>query len=140
MKNLFKLFIVVSFVFAAFACGNNKSEKSNSAELELGSAKVEVLYFHSNRRCKSCNKIEEIAKKVVLEDFENKDVKFHAINFENNENKKLAERFNVNWSSLIIVSDNENTDLTDTAFKIVNADSELLRSNIIETINLYLNK
>ena len=142
MKNLFKLFAICSFVFVAFACGNNKSnsEKSESAQLELGNAKVEVLYFHSNRRCASCNKIEEIAKNVVSEDFKNDDVKFHAINFDNKENKELAEKFKINWSSLVIVSSDENTDLTDRAFQLINADSEKLRSEVVETISLYLNK
>jgi len=142
MNNLFKIFAISVFVLVTFACGNNKksSDKAETSQLELGNAKVEVLYFHSNRRCASCNKIEEIAKNVVSEDFKNEDVKFHAINFDNKENKELAEKFKINWSSLVIVSSDENTDLTERAFQLINADSEKLRSEVVETISLYLNK
>lgn len=131
------LTLVVSTLMSG--CGEQKRSEESSEEIVLGEAKVEVIYFHGNRRCPNCNAIEDAAKQVVFEDFNNnEDVKFFAINFEKSDNKEFAKKFDIRMSSLIVSSGDEYIDLTLDAFQFAMTDPEYFKSEVIDVINEYL--
>ncbi len=122
------------------SCGSSTENKEQAAEKQAyGQAKAEVYYFHGDRRCPTCNAIEELAKSFVLETYkDNSDVKFFAINFDKKENKDIAEKFGAQWSSLFIASGDKKLDLTIEAFQYVKSDPDYLKGEIKDIIDGFL--
>jgi len=141
MKTIFKSFTIISFMFLFIACGNSQSDqgKNDETPTEYGISKVEVYYFHTDRRCKTCLNIEEVAHNLIKSDYADQDVKFYSINFDKNENKSIAEKYNVTWSSLFVTSGEKFEDLTDLAFQVANSEPQKLSDRMKEVIDLYLN-
>ena len=69
------------------------------------SDKVLVYYFHTTFRCATCNRIEELARNVVKEDFTEElasgAVEWRTVNFQ--ERAELAGRYNVTSSTVVVV-------------------------------------
>ncbi len=68
---------------------------------------IHVYYFHGDRRCKTCLAIESNAKKVLKTDFteevDQKRIVWHAVNTDKDENSHFEEKYNLMFSSLILV-------------------------------------
>ena len=66
-----------------------------------------VYYFHTTRRCGPCSYIENLTKKVVLEDYaqhiKRGDLAFKAVNVEHSQNRHLIQRYNL-FSQAVVVS------------------------------------
>jgi len=140
-----KKYSLLSIVFIAsllmFSCGGNaeKNKEVTVEKPEYGKAKAEVYYFHGDRRCPTCNAIEELAKNFVAETYkDNPDVKFFVINFDNKENKEISEKFGAQWSSLFIASGDKKLDLTVEAFQYVKTDPEYLKGEMKNIIDDFL--
>ena len=65
-----------------------------------------MLYFHGKQRCITCNAIERLTKEVIEQDFAQqlKDGKiiFKVIDISTKEGEKIANTYEVTWSSLYI--------------------------------------
>lgn len=139
-----KTLYIITMLFLGliiFSCGGSKEESSDklSETLTYGEAKVEIYYFHGDRRCPNCNAIEDVAKSVVYEDFKNnEDVEFFAINFEKNYNREIAKKYGINMSSLVVASQDEFIDLTIDAFQHAMSNPDYLKSEMIDVIENYL--
>jgi len=84
-------------------CSNDCNKCTKSAETKLASNSQEVAgvyYFHGDRRCKTCKAVGGKAQEVA----ERLNVKFFDINFDQEENKALAEKFQASSSGLYIKS------------------------------------
>lgn len=84
---------------------------------------MEVLYFHGAQRCATCIAIERNAKELVesayAEPLKSGKLVFRSVDISKEE--ALAEKYEVSWSSLILVDYDKNgkesvTNLTDFAF------------------------
>lgn len=99
------LFILL--VFAGFAsCKGSQSAKAQNSAQTGQKEYVEVIYFHGKQRCVTCNAIEKLAKEVVEKDFAQqfKDGKvvFRIVDISTEEGEKIADKYEVTWSSLFI--------------------------------------
>ncbi len=147
MRKLLFILTAAIFSFTIISCGgeaqstNGKEEKAAQEEqLVLGTHKVEVYYFHADRRCPSCNAVENVAKQTVTEQFaNNEDVKFFSINFDRSHNKEIAAKYDIKWSSLIIVSGEKLMDLTLEGFQHAGTNPEIFEKEIVQVINEFLN-
>ena len=96
----------MAMCFGLFACGNNNSKNDKATEEESKKDCVEVLYFHGKQRCATCMAIEKNAKEVLetqfAEELKNGTVVFKSIDISKDENEKIAAKYEVTWSSLII--------------------------------------
>lgn len=67
---------------------------------------VEELYFHSKQRCATCIAIENNSRAVVEEQFREQlndgTLVFRSIDISENENREIAEKYEVTWSSLFV--------------------------------------
>ncbi|MCE5225391.1 MAG: nitrophenyl compound nitroreductase subunit ArsF family protein [Porphyromonadaceae bacterium] len=67
---------------------------------------VEVLYFHGKQRCITCKSIEKHTKDVLTAYFadqvKNGKIVFRVIDISEPANEKIAEKYEVTWSSLFI--------------------------------------
>lgn len=140
MKNYIQTLFVAALALIIVSCGNSQTGDSPvpSDSTEYGIAKVDVLYFHAERRCPTCLKIEEVAKKVVETYYADKDVEFFVINFEEEANAEIVKKFNVVWSSLFISSGEKVEDLTDYAFQVVKSDENALIERMRSVIDVFL--
>ena len=87
-------------------------------------SRIEVLDFHSTHRCMTCNAIEANTK-YTLDKYFSKEMKaskitFKVINVDDEKNEKMAEKFEVSGTALIlnVIKGGKEThiDLTDFAF------------------------
>lgn len=139
-KSLILLLCIISLA----SCSTKPAKESASEAVQptvLEGAKVLVVYFHGPQRCKTCLAIQRVASELVASDFaDNPEVKFSEIDFSLAENDALAERFEIAWSSLILVSGDKHVDLTDQGFANAVKNPDLLRKIIIEEITNLLNQ
>lgn len=89
-----------------FACGNSNAKSNKTTEEQSQKDRVEVLYFHGKQRCATCMAIEKNAKEAVeaqfADELKNGTVVFKAIDISKAENEKIAEKYEVTWSSLFV--------------------------------------
>jgi len=129
MKNLSTLIVLFIIMLAAASC--NKSGNKLQANAEEIKNQTVVYYFHVDRRCRTCMKIEKTTFNLVVHDFAKErkagKLSFKQFNIDREENLDMAIEFEASGSKLCIVNyDNDGkktiTDLTDFAF--ANAFSE----------------
>lgn len=70
-------------------------------------AYVEVLYFHGKVRCQTCNDIEastsQVVKSLFAKELKNRQLVYRVVDISQQRNKSLARKYQVSWSSLILV-------------------------------------
>lgn len=118
MKKLIGLMFMTLLVTVIMA-GGYAQTKQNSTDSK---ARLEVIYFHATNRCPTCNAIEDNAKKLLGKSFkqqlDNGTIKFEAYNVDESANKALVEKYQISFSTLLIVkSDGTKTDFTSKAFQ-----------------------
>lgn len=97
MKSLlicFILFLGSFFLFLLSAQAQGYPQKKTEAQ-----PKVEVIQFHLEHRCYSCNKMEEYSRET-LNSYPG--VPFRLYNVEDKRNEKLAEQFKATGTSLFL--------------------------------------
>lgn len=153
-----KSILLSMLILAAFACSNNKDQKQKESTIpERGVVQsentvdeadvAEVYYFHGNRRCETCKAVGIISngftKMTYKNELENGKVKYHEINYDQEGNEKLVEKFQVSGSSLFVrtVKDNheEIVNLTELAFLYAALDADKIREAIKSEIEIVLN-
>ncbi len=143
MKNNILVLTIAVFAFTLLSCGGSaekQSAKSESVEV-AETAKVMVYYFHGKQRCKTCLAIQKVAEETIGESFaKNADVKFIELDYSDKANEALVEKYQVANSSLIIVSGDGFTDLTNIAFANAIRNPDDLKEAIVTEINNYLNQ
>jgi hypothetical protein len=104
------------FVFHEGNAQTNKSKSKPNVK-----ATVEVIQFHSEHRCMTCNKIEKLTR-TALKSFP--DIPFSLVNVDDAKNEKKAAQFEATGTALFLYNPKtgKKKDLTDFAF--MNADNE----------------
>lgn len=135
--------IAVCFVFISCKVNTGNGEVVQSGHNATVRDHVEVLYFHGKQRCATCKAIENNVEAVMKANFadqeRNGDVVFKVIDISKEENKEIAERYEVTWSSLFIVKckDGEEVSVNMTKFAFENARkaSDVFKNGIVKTVN-----
>lgn len=106
-----KLIWILAVFFGLTACGGDEAEMSDTTKKEqtwpqVAKERVEILYFHGTQRCATCLAIERNAKEAIESQFADAlrtgKVVFRTIDISEAENKAIAEKYKVTWSSLFI--------------------------------------
>ncbi len=98
-----KLLVIFALIIGLTSCRNG----GNTANAESSEKdRVEVIYFHGKQRCATCMAIEENAKELVntafVDEVKNGDVVFRTVDISTPEGEKIADRYEVTWSSLFV--------------------------------------
>ncbi|MDD4151499.1 MAG: nitrophenyl compound nitroreductase subunit ArsF family protein [Candidatus Gracilibacteria bacterium] len=115
MKKIIILFTLLIFMTS---CGNNKTEiqanntNENITEVQAENIqkaeKIEIVLFHATQRCFSCNMMEELTKKTLMEnfrdDFESGKITFKEINAEDPINNEIVTKYGATGLSIFINS------------------------------------
>ncbi len=112
-KNLF--LSVTTFMLLLFAACNSEAQNPQQLSTSNPHAKIEVIQFHSEHRCMTCNKIEKLSREA-LKDFSN--IPFSLVNVDNEKNEKIAEEFEAFGTALFLhnLATGEKKNLTEFAF------------------------
>ena len=86
---------------------NNISSSEQSTQIEAVKAdKIEIVYFHGNSRCVSCQIIEKYTKETLeqyfQEDIDKGKITFKSINGQSAENKEIVQKYKARVSSLFV--------------------------------------
>lgn len=122
---------------------NANSNKSLSDSQDVIADKVEVVYFHSSARCFSCVALEDLTKKAINNNFQDKlssgELTFDAYNVEFDENKEIIDKFQARSSSLFInlIYDGENQIKEDVTVWRYVSDENRFNDYFINKLNSY---
>lgn len=98
MKALACIMLTLLFVCNTAHAGNVSDAKETL---------VEVIVFHGVKQCQTCQAIKKNSQWVVDTEFKNpgkgKKVVYKVIDFSKKENKKLAQKYEIAWTSLVLV-------------------------------------
>jgi hypothetical protein len=101
--------------------------------------KVEVYYFHYERRCATCMAVENESKKALEELYPEKmksgEIIFLSVNMEEESNQPLAEKYKVDGQTLLLVKGDKQENLTNTAFMYAATKPEKLKKAIGDTVD-----
>lgn len=141
------LFLIVLCITIVSCNMNVKNENADKVQTETTiNDHVEVLYFHGKQRCATCIAIETNTKAAIEEKFAEQikkgELVFKIIDISKEENEKIAEKYEVTWSSLFIVKykngQEESKNMTDFAFANARKSPEVFKSEVIKAVNQML--
>lgn len=144
MKQLSILVVMIVSV-VLFSCKEKvATEKSTNEKLVN---KIEVIDFHSTHRCMTCNAI-EASTRYTLETYfsnelKNQNITFQVVNVDEEENYKLAEKFEATGTALFlnVIVDGKETQIDLTKFAFMNGnDQEKFSNELKATIQTELKK
>ena len=139
-----RILFLLGLCLAFISCNMNaKDDSAKAAEKETVKDHVEVLYFHGKQRCATCIAIENNAKTALEENFgeqtKNGDVEFKVIDISKDENEKIAEKYEVTWSSLFVVKYKEGKEtsenMTEFAFGNARKSPEVFKTGVVRVVN-----
>tara|TARA_R110001592_G_scaffold234658_2_gene492384 strand:+ start:119323 stop:119739 length:417 start_codon:yes stop_codon:yes gene_type:complete len=112
-KNILTAFLSM-FILLLASCNSQAQSTSERGDL-ANASKMEVIQFHSEHRCMTCNKIEELSRET-LKDFPG--IPFSLVNVDLEKNEKKAEQFEATGTALFLYNPQtgKKKDLTDFAF------------------------
>lgn len=139
----FKYLLLVMLMSFPFVMCQAQAKKSTSTS---SNPVVEVLYFHGPQRCKTCVALEKATKELLDSKFASQlkagKVKFREIDLSTKDGEKLGDKYEIAWSSLIIVrkqgKKEKVADMTDDGFRYAVNDKAKIQSLIQQKINEFL--
>jgi hypothetical protein len=125
MKNLI---IAIAFLLAG---SNSFSQQSN--------AKVLVYFFHGTHRCTGCINAEKgtvnALNALYKTQLNSGIIKFESVNFDEDKNKALVEKYEAGWNKLIFVKNDKSgkiVELTEQAFAF-GVDNQEAMNNLVKS-------
>ena len=113
-----------------------QSEQDQSVIKADEKAKVQVYYFHGDRRCETCKAVGKVSQDLVDSQYgDNKNVEFIEVNYDEKGNEALVEKFEVTSSGLYVYNQEKVTNLTTYAFQYAKTDPAKLESKIKNLID-----
>ncbi|MFN4234224.1 MAG: nitrophenyl compound nitroreductase subunit ArsF family protein [Bacteroidia bacterium] len=112
-KNIFLSLATLMMLFFTAIKSEAQNTKQNSTA--TSDTKIEVIQFHSEHRCMTCNKIEALTKET-LKSYPS--IKFSLVNVDDKKNEKKATYFEATGTALFLYNrkTGKKKDLTDFAF------------------------
>lgn len=109
------IFFATLFVLLLTACNGTAQNQQQAKSGKAVTGTIEIIQFHSEHRCMTCNKI-EILTKETLQNYAS--IPFSLINVDDKKNEKQAADFEASGTSLFLYNreTGRKKDLTDFAF------------------------
>ena len=124
MKQMKLSLILLALMIGLTACAVDAQKNEDTPK-----DGVEVLYFHGKQRCATCQAIEKETKSLIDAQFadavKSGKVRFRVVDITKAENEALADKYEITWSSLVIVKYNNGKETSEnlTQFAFANARS-----------------
>ena len=98
MKKIILTSVFATLMLLFVSCNGNAQTKTTAVKSEAKSA-IQVIQFHSEHRCMTCNKIEELTR-TALKKYPA--IPFSLVNADDKKNEKLCAQFEAYGSSLFL--------------------------------------
>jgi hypothetical protein len=115
MKN-----ISIAFIAIFFASFHSDAQQ----KVQIQTTSIEIIQFHSEHRCITCQKIEKLTRATLATYFPG--IPFSLVNVDDKKNANKAEQFQASGTALFLYNPNtgKKKDLTDFAFMKAGDDKE----------------
>lgn len=115
MKKNILTSVIITALLLFVSCDGNSQTKKTTAKTSTAKTTIEIIQFHSEHRCMTCNKIEKLTR-LTLKDFPT--IPFLLVNVDETKNEKKAEQFEATGTALFLYNPKtgKKKDLTDFAF------------------------
>ena len=135
------LLILLALMIGLTACAADVQKKEDTPK-----DGVEVLYFHGKPRCATCQAIEKETTALIDSQFadavKSGKVRFRVVDITKSENEALADKYEITWSSLVIVKYNNGKEtsenLTQFAFANARSNPAQFKKELVAKINQML--
>lgn len=133
-KNIFLSVSTLLIVF--FTASTSEGQNPKQASSGTAASKIEMIQFHSEHRCMTCNKIEALTKET-LKNYPN--ISFSLVNVDDAKNEKKAEQFEATGTALYLYNPKtgKKKDLTDMAFMNASNQAKFIKE-LKKEIDLFL--
>ena len=131
-----KLTVIAALLLLLTACNHKKATESNTAQTSIDLSKTTVIYFHTNHRCATCLAVENTAKETLQKHY-GEQVPFYSIDINLDQNKALTKQLHVAGQSLLVVKDEQQTNLINSAVMYARSTPEKVEKEIVSTIESY---
>jgi len=111
---------------ATACCENNKAIAATTD--------VEVYYFHSTRRCATCQAVESVTEEA-LKEYYGTEVSFKSVNQEEDKDNPMIKQFEINGQTLLVIKGDEVINLTNDAFLNARISPEKFKVKLKSTID-----
>jgi len=133
-KNIF--FSFATLMMLLFTACNSEAQNTKQTTNATSDAKIEVIQFHSEHRCMTCNKIEKLSREA-LKDFPS--IPFSLVNVDDKKNEKKAEEFEAAGTALFLYNPKTGEKKNLTEFAFMNAgNKEKFIEGLKKEIDLFL--
>ena len=125
----------MALILVALSAGScaNRSHSADSMKYEPQTP-VEVIFFHTNYRCESCEAIKSETAKIISEIYGNK-VHFAMYNLDDKSGQKPATLLDIRQQTLLVIGGEKRSDITAIASLYAHANPERYREKLKETID-----
>lgn len=140
-----KVLFLIAVCFTFSSCNMNAKDGTEVLAPKEVTVKdhVEVLYFHGKQRCATCMAIERNTKAALQKYFADQlkkgSVVFKVIDISKAENEKLADKYEVTWSSLFVVKykngKETHKNMTEFAFGNARKSPDAFKAGVVKAIN-----
>lgn len=131
-KSIFTtVFATLLMLFVSYNSNGQNTKKEASKAIV---SSIQVIQFHSERRCVTCNLIENLTKETLKQNFST--IPFSLVNVDDSKNEKMAEQFEATGTALFLYNPKtgKKKDLTDFAFMNAKSKPEEFKKGLIEEI------
>lgn len=132
-KSVFTTVFATLMLLFTSCNSNEQNTKKETSKTEVSS--IQVIQFHSEHRCMTCNLIEKLTKETLNQNFPN--IPFSLVNVDDSKNEKMAEQFEATGTALFLYNPKtgKKKDLTDFAFMNAKSKPEEFKKGLINEIN-----
>lgn len=131
------IFLSCALILLITSYSSNAQTAKKEAPVST-SNKIEVYYFHFSARCITCKTVESEAKADV-QNLYNGEVRFQAINLDDDSSKAIAEKLKVSGQTLLIVKGDQQINLTNEGFMYAMSNPAKFKSIIKKKIDVLRN-
>ena len=141
MKQMNHLLILLALIIGLTGCGADAQKNEDTAK-----DGVELIYFHGKQRCATCQAIENETQALIDSQFADEvksgKVRYRVVDITKAENEALADKYEITWSSLVLVNFNDGKEkaenLTQFAFANARKNPAQFKKELAEKINQML--
>lgn len=117
------------------ACCDNTEKSCCSSNATSGSEKIQIVYFHNERRCATCMAVEEVTNEVVAA-LDSSKVSFVSYTIGDETCKELEKKFEVSGQTLLVIGSEGTQNLTNTAFMNARVNPDQFKKDLSEALKL----
>jgi hypothetical protein len=125
--------VLLLVVFAVFSCKKETKEEVQPTVENTKKTEVQLIQFHTEHRCITCNNIEKLSKETIQG---NDKISFFLYNLDDEKNTAISEEFQATGTSLYLYNSNTKNikDLTEMAFMYAKNEGDKFKTELEKEI------